>query len=87
MILALNMFDELEVSEKANFERLGGMLGFPVMPTVARKGSGIKDIIQVIIDFARAAEPGQRKVNIRLTREVEEGIASLEGKISGLMRA
>ena len=41
MVIALNMFDELEQSGgKIDYKHLGNMIGVPIVPTVSRSGKG-----------------------------------------------
>jgi ferrous iron transport protein B len=52
MVVALNMFDELEdKGNKLDYKQLGKLLGVPMVPTVARKGSGIEKLFKTIISI------------------------------------
>ena len=51
MVMALNMFDELEHNhDKLDVKMLSRMLGFPIVPTVSSKGAGIEDVMKNIVD-------------------------------------
>ena len=51
MVVALNMFDELEASgARLDHATLGGMLGVPMVPVVARSGRGIEELLDTVID-------------------------------------
>lgn len=51
MVMALNMYDELENSgNKLNYEKLGELIGVPVVPTVGRTGAGIEKLFHIIIE-------------------------------------
>lgn len=42
MVIALNMYDELEQSgSKLDYKHLGSMIGIPIIPTVSRTGKGV----------------------------------------------
>ena len=44
MVIALNMYDELEQSgSKFDYPALSKMIGIPIVPTVAKRGEGIPD--------------------------------------------
>lgn len=52
MVVALNMYDELEDNgNKLDYKQLGHLLGVPMIPTVARKGSGIEKLFKTIISI------------------------------------
>ncbi len=46
IVIALNMFDEARRKYKINVKRMREILGLPVIPTVAIKGHGIKELLQ-----------------------------------------
>ena len=49
MVIALNMFDELEASgNKLDYLTLGRLMGVPMVPTVCRTGKGIERLFHVI---------------------------------------
>ena len=51
MVMALNMYDELESSgNKLNYEKLGELIGVPVVPTVGRTGAGIEKLFHILIE-------------------------------------
>lgn len=42
MVIALNMYDELEASgNKLDYLKLSQLFGVPMVPTVCRKGEGV----------------------------------------------
>ncbi len=50
MVMALNMYDELEKSgAKLDYMMLGTLLNIPIVPTVARKETGITELFDEII--------------------------------------
>ena len=51
MVIALNMFDELEESgNKLDYTTLGSLLGVPMIPTVFRTEKGIEDLFHAVIE-------------------------------------
>lgn len=51
-VVALNMYDELEASgAKLDYAHLGGMLGVPMIPTVARSGRGLDKLLDTVIEL------------------------------------
>ena len=52
MVVALNMYDELEASgNKLDYLTLGKLMGVPMIPTVCRTGKGIERLFHVIINI------------------------------------
>ena len=52
MVIALNLFDELEASgNKLDYLTLGRLMGVPMVPTVCRTGKGIERLFHVIINM------------------------------------
>ena len=50
MVIALNMYDELESSgNKLDYIKLSQLIGVPMIPTVCRRGEGIDQLVHVII--------------------------------------
>lgn len=52
MVIALNMYDELEASgNELDYVKLGQLFGVPMLPTVSRTGKGVERLFHVIIDI------------------------------------
>ena len=50
MVVALNMYDELEASGNTlDYVKLGQLFGVPMLPTVSRTGKGIDKLFHIII--------------------------------------
>ncbi len=50
MVMALNMYDELQRSgDKLDHDALARLLGFPVVPVIARTGWGIDNVLEAIV--------------------------------------
>ncbi|KAA6335767.1 Ferrous iron transport protein B [termite gut metagenome] len=57
MVVALNMYDELEASGNTlNHYLLGKLLGVPMIPTVCKKSRGIGDLFHIIINLYEGAD-------------------------------
>ncbi len=79
MVIALNMYDELEKSHaKLEYEQLGKMLGVPIVPTKASSGWGIDKLLDTIIDVYELKNPDTRHIHIKMRPEVEQGVTVLK---------
>lgn len=67
MVIALNMYDELEASgNKLDYLKLSQLFGVPMVPTVCRKGEGVDKLFQVIIGIYEGSDfLTQKKAEIR----------------------
>lgn len=85
VIIALNMYDEMEQKgAKLACNQLGAMLGIPIIPMVAVKGTGVKDLIERIIRVYKNEDPIVKKININYGESIENAIAKLSVKIKTL---
>ena len=65
MVVALNMYDELEQSgDTLDYELLGQMLGAPMIPIVSRTGRGVEQLLETIISVYEGTEPRSRHIHI-----------------------
>ena len=79
VVLALNMYDELEKREdKLDYIRLGKLLGIPIVPTVGSKGRGIRELFQKIINVFNDTDPVQRHIHISYGKELEMSIRRIQ---------
>ena len=61
MVIALNMYDELEKSETVfEYDKLGKMIGVPIVPTKASTGWGIDKLLDTIIQVYEMRSPDTR---------------------------
>lgn len=67
MVIALNMYDELEASgNKLDYLKLSQLFGVPMVPTICRKGEGIDKLFHVIIGIYEGSDfLTQKKEEIR----------------------
>ncbi|MBQ7489534.1 MAG: ferrous iron transport protein B [Bacteroidales bacterium] len=83
MVLALNMFDELEAkNDKLDYNELSVMLGFPLVPTVASKGRGIPEVLQALINVFENGKNVTRHIHINYGNDIEKAILAIKNKIS-----
>lgn len=79
MVIALNMFDELEQSGgKIDYKHLGNMIGVPIVPTVSRSGKGVSKLFDTIIDVYEGRNESVRHVHVNLGNVIENGITPLK---------
>ncbi len=82
VIVALNMFDELQQKgDILDYKHLGQMLGVPFIPTVASRGKGIHELFSKIIEVCEGSDHVSRHIHINYGRALEEGIKSVQKKI------
>ena len=78
MVVALNMYDELEQSgAKLDYERLGGMIGVPMVPIVARSGKGLNELLDEVILTFENENPKVRHIHIQYSSSIESEVISL----------
>jgi Fe2+ transport system protein B len=86
MIIALNMMDvAASRGYQIDLPGLSHLLGVPVIPMVAARGQGTRELLDAIV----AVEAGEIKVeaiNIQYGRDVEEEIAKLEKQVSASLQ-
>jgi len=82
IVIALNMYDELEKKgDLLDHVSLGKLLGIPIIPTVSSKGKGIKELFDKIIEVYENYEPTVRHIHINYGLAIEESICVLQPKI------
>ena len=82
VVIALNMYDELERSgDTLNYRDLGRMIGIPIIPTVANRKEGIDALFKTVIDVFEDNEPVVRHIHINYGADIEQSIRTLQAKI------
>ena len=82
MVIALNMYDELQRNgDKLDYESLGAMIGVPIVPTTARTGQGIHPLFDTIIQVYEGTNPHVRHVHVSLGTDVEAAINTIKDEI------
>ena len=82
MVVALNMYDELEASGAVlDYEHLGAMLGVPMVPVVAKTGRGLEALLDTVIAVYENRDPRVRHIHINYGADIEQSIRTLQAKI------
>lgn len=78
MVIALNMYDELEQSgSEFNYAGLSKMIGVPMIPTVCKANIGIDNLFDAVIRVHEKREPISRRVHIYYGNIIENAISKL----------
>ncbi len=80
MIIALNMYDELQNSGRDfDYELLSEMLDTPIIPTIGKKGFGIPAMLDKVVEMYTKGE-GNESGNVQISygRVLEKAISRLE---------
>lgn len=84
MVIALNMYDELERSgDKLDYQLLGQMIGVPIVPTVSRTGKGIDNLFNSIIEVYEDRHSSVRHVHVNLGPAIEPSVTVLKDILKG----
>ncbi len=82
VVIALNMFDELEKKgDEFDYKSLGKMIGIPMVPTVGSKGKGIKELFKTVIDVYQDKNPIVRHIHVNYGRHLEEAVKNIQSTI------
>lgn len=82
VVCALNMYDELLKNKSIfNYEKMGEMMGIPIIPTISSKGKGIDELLKKSIEVYEDRDPIVRHVHINYGQEVEKSIRRIRAKI------
>ncbi|MFP4046956.1 MAG: ferrous iron transport protein B [Bacteroidales bacterium] len=82
VIIALNMYDELEKKgDDFDYQSLGKMMGVPVIPTISHKGKGIKELFDKVIEVFEDKDPTVRHIHINYGEDVEKAIQKIQDEI------
>lgn len=82
MVIALNMYDELEKKKAVlDYELLGSLLGVPVVPTKASSNWGIDRLLDAVIEVYELREPHMRHIHVKMRPEIEDEVNKLKEEI------
>ncbi|MDP4202245.1 MAG: ferrous iron transport protein B [Bacteroidota bacterium] len=82
VVIALNMYDELEKKGVAfDYRELGKMIGIPIVPTVASKGTGVDELFDKVIEVYEDREPDVRHIHINYGIEIENAIRQIQDEV------
>lgn len=84
MVIALNMYDELRAGGGTlDYRMLGGMIGVPMVPVVARNGEGIDHLLDTVIEVYNDSQPDVRHVHVSLSPDIELAVRRLVDALKG----
>ncbi len=82
IVMALNMFDELE---KKNLfldkDELAKLIGIPIIPTTSCKGIGLNKIIDKVIEVFEGKDTFSRHIHINYGKELEKSIKTVREQV------
>jgi ferrous iron transport protein B len=82
VVIALNMYDELEQKGIIlKYEELGKMMGIPIVPTVAVKGKGITELKNKVIEVYEDKDRAVRHIHINYGNTIEDSIKRVQSEI------
>ncbi|WP_352420979.1 ferrous iron transport protein B [Proteiniphilum sp.] len=77
MVIALNMYDELEESGRTfDYETFGTLINTPIVPTIGKRGEGIPQLLGKVIEVYQ--QPAYDYVQIPYGRVLEKSISIME---------
>lgn len=79
VVIALNMYDELKKKDvEFDYPRLGKMMGIPIVPTVASKGTGVAKLFAKVIEVYEDRDPVVRHVHINYGKLIERSLKEIQ---------
>lgn len=82
MVMALNMYDELQRSgDRLDIGQLSTLLGMPIVPTTGRSGDGIDRLFDKIIEVYEGRDTTTRHIHVNHGRELERCIKQLRTEL------
>jgi len=82
VVIALNMYDELEQKGlNFDFQTLGAMIGVPIIPTVASRGKGIDNLFEKLIQVFEDNDPTVRHIHVNYGTLIEKAINDIQHEI------
>ncbi len=82
MVIALNMYDELQrIGDKLDYKLLGEMIGVPIVPTVCRTGEGVNQLFDTVIKVYEGQHEAVRHIHVHLGDDIERQLRRLIDKL------
>ncbi len=82
VVIALNMYDELEAQgDTFKFKDLGKMIGIPFVPTISSKGKGISDLFDTVINLYADKDKTYRHIHLNYGEHIERAIEAIQTPI------
>lgn len=83
VVVALNMWDEMEASESSlDIKGLSKLIGMPLCPTNGRTGMGVRSLFAQVIGIYQNRSQSHRVVDVRYSQDVEAAIKVVRDKIN-----
>ena len=83
IVVALNMYDELDASGATlDYDSLGRMLGVPMVPVEARNNKGIEALLDTVIAVYENRDERVRHIHIGMGPVVEESVRRLHSDMN-----
>ncbi len=83
IVIALNMYDEVRAKKiKLHLKKLSELLNTPMVPTIGRRGKGMRRLLDAVLEVTNDGDQWSRPVKISYGHEVEDHISELEESIS-----
>lgn len=85
MVIALNMYDELQQrGDIFKHSHFGNMIGIPMIPTIGHRSKGIEQLLDKAIEVYESTPEMGRRTCLRFSSEVEESVAILQREIENI---
>ncbi len=82
VVIALNMWDEItKRGDHFDYLSLGKMIGIPMVPTVGKKGQGLKELFDTIIEVFEDRNKIVRHIHINYGTYIEEAVSRIQTEI------
>lgn len=75
------MYDELENGDKLDLDTLSELFGFPIIPTVSSKGTGIDKVMENIVKIYENLEQNTKHIHINYGKDLENAIDTLKQEL------
>lgn len=84
MVLCLNMIDEAQRKGiQIDVQKLSGLLGIPVIPTIATTGKGLKELFIEVLSLYEEKKKGK---TLKFSKDIEETIKELESDLKSVWK-
>ncbi|MDB4582063.1 ferrous iron transport protein B [Draconibacterium sp.] len=78
IVVALNMFDELERKKLFfDIDELAKLLGIPFIPTISSRGIGLEKLVETVIEVFEGKDKTTRHIHINYGKDLEESIKTV----------
>ncbi|NDV59099.1 ferrous iron transport protein B [Bacteroides sp. 519] len=83
MVVALNMYDELEASgNRLDYHLLSRLFGVPMIPTISKRNIGIDHLFHIVINLYEGADSVYRHIHVNHGPQLEKAIDYVKDEIS-----